>query len=177
MKPRINNPAWVRAIQDVIDALPSEPADQINADPNTTGFQQFLAGIGSMVTWWGDVGSNAKTNDASVIGDVCGFSILPGSDDVYNSKTGKWETLPSGPELRAEPAPISAGASMSWPGSTAMPPKHKAAWSAAAHLGGKDLGALDGGLSVRLPVLSQQPAQHRRMGGGGLRPRPSSPTI
>ena len=34
MKPRVNNPAWVRAIQDVIDALPSEPADQINADPN-----------------------------------------------------------------------------------------------------------------------------------------------
>ena len=33
MKPRINNPAWVRAIQDVIDALPSEPADQLNADP------------------------------------------------------------------------------------------------------------------------------------------------
>ena len=97
MKPRVNNPAWVRAIQDVIDALPSEPADQINADPNTTGFQQFLAGVGSMVTWWGDVGSNAKTNDASVIGDVCGFSILPGSDDVYNSKTGKWETLPTGP--------------------------------------------------------------------------------
>src|SRR5690242_15150523 len=32
MKPRINNPAFVRAIQDVIDALPSEPADQINAD-------------------------------------------------------------------------------------------------------------------------------------------------
>ena len=39
MKPRINNPAWVRAIQDVIDALPSEPADQLNADPNTTGLQ------------------------------------------------------------------------------------------------------------------------------------------
>ena len=43
MKPRINNPAWVRAIQDVIDALPSEPADQLNADPNTTGFQEFLS--------------------------------------------------------------------------------------------------------------------------------------
>ena len=36
MKPRINNPAWVRTIQDVIDALPSEPADQLNADPGTT---------------------------------------------------------------------------------------------------------------------------------------------
>ncbi|TGV77686.1 sugar ABC transporter substrate-binding protein, partial [Mesorhizobium sp. M00.F.Ca.ET.158.01.1.1] len=85
MKPRVNNPAWVRAIQDVIDALPSEPADQINADPNTTAFQQFLAGTGSMIPWWGDVGSNVKTNDSSVVGDVTGFSILPGSDDVYNS--------------------------------------------------------------------------------------------
>src|SRR4029453_17456352 len=46
MKPRINNPAWVRAIQDVLDALPSAPADQLNADPGTTGFQQFLAGTG-----------------------------------------------------------------------------------------------------------------------------------
>ncbi len=43
MKPRINNPAWVRAIQDVIDALPSEAGDQLNADPGTTAFQQFLA--------------------------------------------------------------------------------------------------------------------------------------
>ena len=118
MKPRINNPAWVRAIQDVIDALPSEPPDQINADPNQTGFSQFLGGTGSMVTWWGDVGSNAKTNDSSVIGDVCGFSILPGSDDVYNSKTGKWDKLASGAELLRPTAPISAGASMSWPAST-----------------------------------------------------------
>src|SRR3954465_2551806 len=97
MKPRINNPAWVRAIQDVVDALPSEPSDQINADPGTTAFQQFLAGVGGMVSWWGDVGSNAKTSDSSVIGDVVGFSILPGSDDVYNAKTGKWDTLASGP--------------------------------------------------------------------------------
>ncbi len=43
MKPRINNPAWVRAIQDVIDALPSEPADQLNADPNTPGSANSLA--------------------------------------------------------------------------------------------------------------------------------------
>src|SRR5260370_42463921 len=50
MKPRINNPAWVRAIQDVVDALPSEPPDQLNADPGTTGFQQFLAGTGSMLS-------------------------------------------------------------------------------------------------------------------------------
>src|SRR5262249_22641794 len=99
MKPRVNNPAWVRAIQDVVDQLPSEPPDQLNADPGTTGFQQFLGGTGSMLAWWGDIESNAKTSDSSVIGDVCGFDILPGSDDVYNSKTGAWEKLASGPNF------------------------------------------------------------------------------
>ena len=138
MKPRVNNPAWVRAIQDVIDALPSEPADQLNADPNTTGFSQFLGGTGSMCTWWGDIGSNAKTNDASVIGDKCGFDILPGSDDVYNSKTGKWEKLASGPNFAPNLAYLGWGIYV-MARVDADPKKQKAAWSAAAHLGGKDL--------------------------------------
>ncbi|MBZ9741879.1 MULTISPECIES: ABC transporter substrate-binding protein [unclassified Mesorhizobium] len=138
MKPRVNNPAWVRAIQDVIDALPSEPADQINADPNTTAFQQFLAGTGSMIPWWGDVGSNVKTNDSSVIGDVTGFSILPGSDDVYNSKTGKWDKLASGPNYSPNCAYLGWGVYV-MARVDSDEKKKKAAWSAAAHLGGKDL--------------------------------------
>jgi multiple sugar transport system substrate-binding protein len=138
MKPRVNNPAWVRAIQDVLDALPSEPADQLNADPNTTGFQQFLGGTGSMCVWWGDVGSNAKTNDQSVIGDVCGFDILPGSEDVYNSSTGAWEKLDSGPNFSPNMAYLGWGVYvMARVDSDSK--KQKAAWSAAAHLGGKDL--------------------------------------
>lgn len=138
MKPRINNPAWVRAIQDVIDALPFEPADQLNADPGTTAFQQFLAGTGSMIPWWGDVGSNAKTSDSSVVGDVTGFSILPGSDDVYNSATGKWDTLASGPNFAPNMAYLGWGVYV-MARVDADEKKHKAAWSAAAHLGGKDL--------------------------------------
>jgi multiple sugar transport system substrate-binding protein len=138
MKPRVNNPAWVRAIQDVLDALPSEPADQLNADPGTTGFQQFLAGTGSMLAWWGDIGSNAKTSDSSVIGDTCGFSILPGSDDVYNSKTGQWDKLPSGPNYAPNMAYIGWGVYV-MARVDSDPAKQKAAWSAAAHLGGKDL--------------------------------------
>jgi multiple sugar transport system substrate-binding protein len=138
MKPRVNNPAWVRAIQDVLDALPSEPPNQINADPNETGFSQFLGGTGSMVVWWGDVGSNAKTNDSSVVGDVCGFSILPGSDDVYNSKTGQWDKLPSGPNYAPNLAYLGWGIYV-MARVDSDPKKQKAAWSAAAHLGGKDL--------------------------------------
>jgi multiple sugar transport system substrate-binding protein len=138
MKPRVNNPAWVRAIQDVIDALPYEPADQLNADPGTTGFQQFLAGTGSMLAWWGDIGSNVKTNDSSVIGDVTGFDILPGSDDVYNAKTGQWDKLPSGPNYAPNMAYIGWGVYV-MARVDSDPKKQKAAWSAAAHLGGKDL--------------------------------------
>jgi len=138
MKPRVNNPAFVRAIQDVIDALPAQPADQLNADPGTTAFQQFLAGTGTMLSWWGDVGSMAKTSDGSVIGDVCGFSILPGSDDVYNSKTGKWDTLPTGPNFAPNMAYIGWGVYV-MARVDSDPKKQKAAWSAAAHLGGKDL--------------------------------------
>lgn len=138
MKPRINNPAWVRAIQDVIDLLPSQPADQLNADPGTTAFQQFLAGTGSMLAWWGDVGSNARTSDTSVVGDVVGFDILPGSDDVYNSRTGQWETLPSGPNHAPNMAYIGWGIYV-MARVDGDERKRKAAWSAAAHLGGKDI--------------------------------------
>lgn len=138
MKPYVNNPAFVRAIQDVMDVMPDQPADQINADPGTTAFQQFLAGTGSMVSWWGDVGSNARTSDSSVVGDVVGFSILPGSDDVYNNATGKWDTLASGPNYAPNMAYLGWGVYvMSRVDSDEK--KHKAAWSCAAHLGGKDI--------------------------------------
>lgn len=137
MKPRINNPAFVRAIQDVIDCLPNEPADQINADGNTTGFAQFLAGTGSMCAWWGDVGSNAKTNDSSVVGDVTGFSILPGSPDVYNNGTGAWDMI-EGNNFAPNMAYIGWGVYvMNTVDADAV--RQKAAWSIAAHLGGKDI--------------------------------------
>ena len=138
MKPLVNNPGWVRAIQDVIECLPAEPADQINADPGTTAFQQFLAGTGSMLSWWGDIGQMANTSDTSVVGNDIGFDILPGSDEVYNYKTAKWEKLASGPNVAPNCAYLGWGVYV-MARVDADPKKQKAAWSAAAHLGGKDL--------------------------------------
>lgn len=137
MKPRVNNPGWVRAIQEVMDLVAANayPTDQVNTDPNGTAFSQFLAGTGSMVTWWGDVGSNARTNDTSVVGDVVGFSINPGSDAVYNSKTGAWEETPNEAPNNAY---IGWGIYVTNRVS-GDEVKRKAAWSAAAHLGGKDI--------------------------------------
>ena len=138
MKPRVNNPAWVRAIQDVLDSLPFEPADQLNADPGTTGFQQFLAGTGSMISWWGDIGTNVYTNDSSTIQNKAAFDILPGSDDVYNAKTGKWDKLASGPNYAPNLAYLGWGIYV-MARVDADAKKQKAAWSLAAHLGGKDI--------------------------------------
>jgi len=138
MKPMVNNPAWVRAIQDTLDRRDCQPPDQINADPGVTGFNQFLAGTGSMVSWWGDVGSNANTSDESLVAGNVGFEILPGSDDVYNWQTGKWETLSSGPNYAPNMAYIGWGLyCMKTVDSDSA--KRKAAWSAAAHIGGKEV--------------------------------------
>lgn len=127
MKPRVNNPGFVKAIQDVMDLIKAGayPAHQINTDPGT----------GSMLSWWGDVGSSARTSDTSVVGDVVDFDINPGSDKVWNSKTNQWDQ-------QANESPNNAY--IGW-GVYAMATvdgdakKHKAAWSAAVHLGGKDL--------------------------------------
>lgn len=138
MKPRVNNPGWVQAIQDVMDLIATEgayPADQINADPGTTGFSQFLAGTGSMLMWWGDIGSSARTSDTSVVGDVVGFGINPASERRYNSAAGAWEeTMNEAPLMAYIGWGIYVTSRVS-----GDEKKRKAAWSAAAHLGGKDL--------------------------------------
>ena len=138
MKPRVNNPAFVLAIQEVMDLIATPgvyPADQINADPGTTAFSQFLAGTGSMLTWWGDVGSSARTSDTSVVGDVTAFGILPGANKVYNSKTAAWEEkYNEAPNMAYIGWGIYVTSRVS-----GDEKKRKAAWSAAAHLGGKDI--------------------------------------
>jgi len=137
MKPMVNNPAWVQAIQDVMDLIEAGayPTDQINADPGTTAFQQFLAGTGSMLMWWGDVGSSARTSDTSVVGDVAGFGMNPASDRVYNAQAGAWEdTRNEAPNMAYIGWGVYVMATVE-----GDEKKKKAAWSAAAHLGGKDL--------------------------------------
>ena len=170
MKPLVNNPAWVRAIQDVVDALPYEPADQIDADVGTIAFQQFLAGTGSLLAWWDDIGTEALTTDTSVIGDVLDFDLLPGSDDVYNFRKGQWEKLPTGPNVAPNMADLGWGIYV-MKSVDSDPRRHKAAWSVAAHLGGKDLSMWTAAYPSQVPALSQEPHRHRQLGSGRLRPR------
>ena len=110
MKPRVNNPAFVRAIQDVLDVHghPAGRPDQRRPRHHRLPAVPRRHRLG-MLTWWGDVGSNARTSDTSVVGDVVGFSILPGADEVYNAKTGAWETPADGPNFAPNMAYIGWG--------------------------------------------------------------------
>lgn len=136
MDPYINNPAFVRALQDIIDTIDFQPADQKNADLLTT-LGQILGGTGAMTAWWGDVGSNVYTSDSSVVQDKMAFSILPGSVDVYNNTSAGWEELGDGPNFAPNEAYIGWGLYVMQ--KSVDRGVNEAAWDLAAHLGGKDL--------------------------------------
>ena len=70
-----------------------------------------------------------------MVGDVVGFSINPGAKRVYNSKTGAWEEKEN---FAPNMAYIGWGVYVTNRVS-GDEKKRKAAWSAAAHLGGKDI--------------------------------------
>ncbi len=92
MTPKINSPAFVRALDDMIAAVPWAPPDQVNADLLKT-YGDFLAGTGTMAHWFADIGPNAYSNPTSIVQGKVGFSILPGSPDVYNWSTKTWDTV------------------------------------------------------------------------------------
>ena len=170
MKSRVNNPGWVQAIQDVMDLVAANayPKDQINADPGTTAFQQFLAGTGSMLTWWGDVGSSARTSDTSVVGDVVGFSITP----AQSASTSQGRRL--GDAGRRELRPEHG---LYWLGRLRHQPSVGRRQEAQGSLVGGGPSrrqgplALDRCLSLGLPTLPHLALPVRRVGSGGVRPR------
>ena len=139
MKPRVNNPAWVRAIQDVIDALPSEPPDQINADPNTTAFQQFLGRHRLDARLVGR--RRLQRQDQRLLGGRRRHRLL---DPARLGRRLQFQDRRSGTSSPAARTTRRTCAYIGW-GVYVMArvdsdeKKKKAAWSAAAHLGGKDM--------------------------------------
>lgn len=137
MTPFVNNPAFARALQDMVDVIQVEPPDQTNADLLAT-LGQILGGTGAMTAWWGDVGSNVYTSDQSVVQDKMSFSILPGSPDVYDNEAGEWVTVGDG-QLNFAPNEAYIGWGLYVTQKSEERGVTEAAWDLAAHLGGKDL--------------------------------------
>jgi len=103
MTPQVNNPGWVRALEEYVDIAKYGPPEMINYDVADTRIH-FPAGVSVFNIDWGDVGPLSIDPDRSVvIGDV-GFGVLPGGDQYWDYVQGRWVT----PESGANTAPFIA---------------------------------------------------------------------
>lgn len=90
--PRINNPAWVRALTEWKEELSKWAPKGVLAYGWGEVIQAFTAGQVAMNIGWDGAVSNRADSAAK---NKDGYNILPGSKEVYNAKAKKWETMAS----------------------------------------------------------------------------------
>ena len=94
MKTQINNPGWVRGLTEYIRVSKLAPPNALNFS-----FGEVNAAVaGGQVAQsigWGDTGVIAADPKQSKINGKVGSAILPGSNEVWNHKTGKWDKFPT----------------------------------------------------------------------------------
>lgn len=93
MDARINNPGFVRAMEDWVAALDYAPPGV-----STYGFSEckldFITGVVGLAVNWTDVGVAANSPIESILEPgQASYAILPGNTEVWNSLTGEWETF------------------------------------------------------------------------------------
>ncbi len=94
MTPQVNNPGWVRALEEYVQVGQYGPPEMINYDVADTRIH-FPAGESVFNIDWGDVGPISYNPDASVVvGDV-GFAPLPGGDEYWDYEAGEWVEGPN----------------------------------------------------------------------------------
>ncbi|MBM3224864.1 MAG: extracellular solute-binding protein [Candidatus Tectomicrobia bacterium] len=92
MRAQINNPGWLRAVQDYVDILRLCPPEA-RSYGIVEARQAFMHGHTAMVLDWGDTGPLA--NDPAqyrIVGKV-GYFILPGTRDIWNARAWQWEPV------------------------------------------------------------------------------------
>ncbi len=95
MTPEVNNPGFVRALEEYVASRALGPEEMINWDVADTRVQ-FPAGISVFNVDWGDVGPISYNPDASVIVGQTGFAPLPGGSEYWDSTQDMWVTPEGG---------------------------------------------------------------------------------
>ncbi len=90
MKAQLNNPGWIRALTEYLDILKFCPPDAI--DYNIVDSRMaFVEGKTAMSLDWGDTAQISADPKLSKIADKVGYFVLPGTKEIWNYKTQKWE--------------------------------------------------------------------------------------
>ncbi len=89
MTPQVNNPGWVRALEEYIDIRNVGDPEMINYDVADT---RTLMATGTAVLNldWGDVGTISVDENVSLVKGAVGFGVLPGGDSYWDYEAGDW---------------------------------------------------------------------------------------
>jgi len=93
MKPLVNTPPFVRALETEIALFKAGSTAQLSWALGEA-WNAFLSGQAAMTYSFGDVTPLAESAANSSIKGKVGAAPTPGSTEVYNLETKKWETLP-----------------------------------------------------------------------------------
>lgn len=96
MTPQVNNPGWVRALEEYIEIRDFGDPNMINYDVSDTR-SYFPAGQSVLNIDWGDVGTISIDETASIVAGDVGFGVLPGGDEYWDYEAGEWVTPMDGP--------------------------------------------------------------------------------
>lgn len=90
LKPRINNPGFVKALEFFIETMNYGPPGMANFAGHDVR-NSFVSGEVAMAIDWADMGVYAVDSPISTVKDKVGYGQLPGSDQYFDATTQAWE--------------------------------------------------------------------------------------
>ena len=93
MKPLINDPGHVQALEDWIEMIEFGVPGMINMD-NGEVRSVYAAGEAALAIDWGDVGVISDTDPGSTVKGNVGYSILPGTTRAWDYVKKSWVDFP-----------------------------------------------------------------------------------
>lgn len=96
MNPNINNPAFIKTLEEYINIMEYAPPQIINFSPVEVR-QSFIGGEVAMAIDWADTGAMAQNSKESMVKDEVAYANLPGASNVYNINKKKWENIYNAP--------------------------------------------------------------------------------
>lgn len=92
MAAQLRNPGWERALEDYVRSVAYSPPGALAF--NATDIRTVFAnGQVAMIIDWGDAGTVAADPRHSRVHGNTGFFLLPGSREVWNGETGRWDSF------------------------------------------------------------------------------------
>ncbi|GGE12094.1 sugar ABC transporter substrate-binding protein [Aureimonas endophytica] len=122
MNAQINNPGWLRGLEEYIRASKLAPPNALNFSFGEVNAAMAGGQVAESIGW-GDTGVIAADPKQSKISGKVGSAVLPGSDEIWNAKTKKWDKFP---EIISSPFMAFGGWQAAVPQTTPHP---DAAWN------------------------------------------------